>query len=411
MFILVRKLRAVKQKLKGFNGNNFAGLQHRIEESAQKAEFFSNQALAVPNCTEHQVQAKLWKDKFLELENATELLMRQQSKVRWIKEGDSNTSYFHAQIKQRRAANMITSIVNNHGQITYDMDQIKHDFLDYYVGLLGTAPPDIEPLPDGILQSGYVLSAEQKECLCIPVLEEEIKLALFSIDKTNAPGPDGFSSGFYKASWQLVGETVTNSILDFFNLGKLLTQVNSTNICLVPKITNPSKPGDFRPIACCNVVYKTITKIIANRLLHVLDDLISLNQSAFVNDRLISSNILVFQDLVRGYHRNSGPPRCLMKIDLRKAYDYVAWSFIKQVLDGFGFPPLFTHWIIVCVTTAQYSVLINGTSFGFLKGKRGIRQEDPLSPYLFVLVMEGLSRLLNQAGLHSEFSFHHRCEV
>lgn len=145
--------------------------------------------------------------------------------------------------------NMITSIVNSQGQITYDMDHVKQEILDYYVGLLGTDPPDVEPLPDGILQSSYTLTVEQKEWLCNPVSVEEIKQALFSIDKTKVPGLDGFSSGFYKASWQLVGETVVNSIQDFFRKGKLLTQVNSTNICLVPEITNPSKPSDFRPIA------------------------------------------------------------------------------------------------------------------------------------------------------------------
>lgn len=168
--------------------------------------------MVVPNCREHQIQAKLWEDKFLELENAAELLVRQQSKVRWIKKGDINSAYFYAQIKQRRSMNMITSIVNSQGQITYDMDHVKQEILDYYVGLLGTDPPDVEPLPDGILQSSYTLTVEQKEWLCNPVSVEEIKQALFSIDKTKVPGLDGFSSGFYKASWQLVGETVVNSI-------------------------------------------------------------------------------------------------------------------------------------------------------------------------------------------------------
>lgn len=107
--------------------------------------------------------------------------------------------------------------------------------------------------------------------------------------------------------------------------------MNATIITLVPKKSNPTFMRDYRPISCCNLIYKVITKILANRLLLGLDDIVSCNQGAFVPKRSIGENILLAQELVNDYHKNKGSPRCALKIDLMKAYDSVSWEFYHSL--------------------------------------------------------------------------------
>ncbi|KAJ0479479.1 putative RNA-directed DNA polymerase [Helianthus annuus] len=116
-------------------------------------------------------------------------------------------------------------------------------------------------------------------------------------------------------------------------------------------------------------------------------------------------------ELMHNYHRNIGPPRCAFKVDIQKAYDTVDWSFLKHVLSGFGVHSKMIHWIMMCVSTPTYSICVNGETHGYFKGKRGLRQGDPLSPYLFTLVMEILTCILHRATqLDSSFRFHNKCE-
>ncbi|GKA20014.1 RNA-directed DNA polymerase, eukaryota, reverse transcriptase zinc-binding domain protein [Tanacetum coccineum] len=123
------------------------------------------------------------------------------------------------------------------------------------------------------------------------VSDDEIKEAMFLIDGIKAPGPDGFSSLFFKTAWNIVGEDVCKSVKEFFVIRKLLSKINSTMITLVPKIQSPDKVTDFRPIACCNVLYKYISKIITKRKKKFLGNLVDKNQSAFVPNRHIQDNI------------------------------------------------------------------------------------------------------------------------
>jgi hypothetical protein len=189
-----------------------------------------------------------------------------------------------------------------------------------------------------------------------------------------------------------------------------LKSVNATIITLVPKKVNPSKMGDFRPISCCNLIYKCITKILANRLVSCLGALISPNQTAFIPNRSIAENVLLAQEVMKDYHKTEGKARCTLKVDLMKAYDSVNWDFALHCLGCFGMPANFVSWIRECITSPRFSVAVNGTLVGFFEGKRGFRQGDPLSPYLFVLTMEVLSCLLAEcARAQGGFGYHHRC--
>nr|GEX03552.1 hypothetical protein [Tanacetum cinerariifolium] len=163
------------------------------------------------------------------------------------------------------------------------------------------------------------------------VTREEIKYAMYSIDDNKAPGPDGYTVKFFKKAWNIVGNDVCRAVEEFFLSGKLLGELNATLITLVPKASTPTRVTDFRPIACCNVAYKCISKIITNRIKNVLDTIVNKIQSSFIPERQIIDYILLTQELLKGYDSAKDPKRCSMKIDIQKAYDTVYWASVFKL--------------------------------------------------------------------------------
>nr|GEX23297.1 RNA-directed DNA polymerase, eukaryota, reverse transcriptase zinc-binding domain protein [Tanacetum cinerariifolium] len=139
---------------------------------------------------------------------------------------------------------------------------------------------------------------------------------------------------------------------------RILGEINATLIALVPKIDTPNKVSDFRPIACCNVLYKCISKIITNRIKEGLSKVASLNQSAFIPGRHIKDNILITQELLKGYNRKNGAKRCAMKIDIQKAYDTISWEFLKEDMLMVGFHETMMHWIMTCITYTSFYMIL-----------------------------------------------------
>ncbi|XP_074314433.1 uncharacterized protein LOC141649648 [Silene latifolia] len=308
----------------------------------------------------------------------------------------------------RRRSNKVLQIKNAHGTICDNNSSIEQAFLDYYVSLLGSDRA-VSPVSKGVMAHGALVTESQAAVMIREITDAEIKDALFSIPPDKAPGPDGYTSQFFKDAFPVVGPDIIQAVKDFFRNGRLLQQLNATVLTLIPKKDKPETVMDFRPIACCNVLYKCITKILCTRLNEVLGNIISHNQTAFIKGRDIVDNVLICQDLVRLYNRKSCSPRALMKIDLRKAYDTIEWTFIKDVLVSLKFPETIVRWIMACVTSTSFSLSLNGNQFGYFHGKRGIRQGDPMSPLLFTLCMEYLSRILAVVTAKQGFNFHPLC--
>ncbi|XP_010696382.1 uncharacterized protein LOC104908909 [Beta vulgaris subsp. vulgaris] len=172
---------------------------------------------------------------------------------------------------------------------------------------------------------------------------------------------------------EIVGDEVSEAILDFFKTGKLLKVINITTLTLIPKVTCHSSVTEFRPIACCSVLYKCITKLISEKLNKILPNIVSYSQGAFVAGRSILHNALLCQDLVKFYNRKTTRACCMMKLDLKKAYDTLNWQFLQQILEGVGFPIAFVQQIMTCVTTPKFSIMVNGSLSELFGAQRGLR--------------------------------------
>ena len=176
--------------------------------------------------------------------------------------------------------------------------------------------------------------------------------------------------------------------------------MNDTTLVLIPKKDNVDDPKDLRPIALCNVLYKIVTKVLANRLQKILPGVISEEQSAFVPGRNITDNVLVAFELLHYMKRkNSGQDGVVaLKLNISKAYDRVNWRYLKHRMSTMGFSEKWIEWMMLCVRTVSYSISFQGSMICPIIPTRGLRQGDPFSPYLFLLCVEGLSSSLKSAA-------------
>jgi len=199
--------------------------------------------------------------------------------------------------------------------------------------------------------------------------------------------------GFIKDFWEELKTNVMRFISDFHRNGKLTRGINTTFIALIPKVENPQRLNDFRLISLVGCLYKILSKVLANCLRMVMSSVISESQTAFVKDIQILDGILIFNEVV-DEARKSNKELMLFKVDFEKAYDSVAYGYLDAVMHKMGFPVLWRKWMKECVTTATASILVNVSPTNEFPMERGLRQGDPLSPFLFLLAAEGLNILM-----------------
>ncbi|KAL2225756.1 UNVERIFIED_CONTAM: putative mitochondrial protein [Sesamum indicum] len=308
--------------------------------------------------------------------NLERIMQQKRAKMEWMKGDDQCSRVFFRKIAQRRTARRIMQINDAQGITITEPNAVIHEFISYYQSLLGgdrrQRVMDLRFLRPW---ARHIITTEEAGHLLEPFSAEDIKKAVFDIGKDRAPGPDG------------------------------------TILTVIPKVHSPTSVADFRPIFCCNILYKIIPKLIVQKLSVILDKIISPCQAAFVPGRSIGDNVMLAQELFTGYNQARLPPRCALNVDIRKAYETVEWNFLLSVPQLFGFPKTFSRWVEECISSPSFSVGMNGKPHGYFAGARGLRQGDPLSPYLFVLVMEvlhmGILQLIEQ---DMNFAFHWKCD-
>jgi hypothetical protein len=209
---------------------------------------------------------------------------------------------------------------------------------------------------------------------------EEVKTALLSISDLKAPGPDDMPSVFYKNFWDIVSDKVVQEVLVVLNGGPMPDGWNDTTIVLIPKVNKPIQVKDLRPISLCNVLYKLVSKVLANRLKHILPEVISPTQSAFVPGRLITDNILLAYEFTHYMRtrRKSKRGCAAIKLDMSKAYDRVEWKFLEEMMNKLGFCQNWIQLIMKCVSLVKYRIRINGELSSEVIPERGLRQGAPV---------------------------------
>ncbi|XP_011101348.1 uncharacterized protein LOC105179428 [Sesamum indicum] len=351
MYVVTRKLHALKpifRSMRQQKGDLSLNVEQAKEFLATAQELLAHdrhdETLLL---VEHYCRIVLMKDVKLE-----QSMLRQRAKMQWLKEGDQCSRIFFRKVATRRATKQIYQIKGLDDNMINEPEDIVAEFVRYFEALLGSFRQERElNLQHLRSRATHVLTKEEGDMLVTQVTRDEVKDAFFDIEEDKAPRPDGFPAGFYKAAWPIVGWEVTYAILEFFHHGRLLKQINSTIISLIPK------------------------------------------------------------ELFSGYNQQRKPPWCALNVDLRKAYDMMEWDFLFAVLRLYKFPEIFIGWIRECVTTTTFTIALNGGIHGFFAGARRLRQGDPMSPYLLVLVMEILGPTIQQKiEVQGGFLYHWQCE-
>ncbi|XP_021773637.1 uncharacterized protein LOC110737613 [Chenopodium quinoa] len=310
MFKVVKRLKSVKQALKDLNLTHFSDVEVADAEAHKKLVEVRVQLNDEPRNLDFIKLEIEERNAYETAHSARFKFLKQKAKFHWLKDGDFNIAFFHASLKKRRVQNNVYLIMDNVGVLHSDLDVISSDFIDFYTNLLGSQSAATGKVHLKVISEGQVLSDEAGLGISRPFSSNDVKNAIWSIQDDKAPGPDGFSS----------------------KNGSMLKQVNNTTLTLVPKVENDDKVSQFRPIACCNVLYKIISKMLCARLKEVLPGLINdLMLFAYGNKKFVS---LLIQALKAVEHCSG------LQVNSEKTTVYfgcVPKTVQQGILEFFGF--------------------------------------------------------------------------
>nr|GEX82634.1 RNA-directed DNA polymerase, eukaryota [Tanacetum cinerariifolium] len=283
------------------------------------------------------------------LENMESSELAQKAKVKWSIEGDENSKFFHAIINKRQNNLAIRGIM------------VDGDWMEDPAAVMMVSHFSKDEIKGGVWDGG--------------------------LDKS--PGPDGFTFGFYRRYWILLEDDVVEAVNHFYNNGFCHKGGISSFIALISKTQGAKLVKDFRPVSLIGSLYKIITKLLTNRLVTVIGNIVNDVQSAFIANRQILDGPFILNELIHCCKAKK-KETMIFKVDFEKAFDSVRWDFLEDALKNFGFGSHWWDWIISCLKYSKGSVLVNGNPTSEFQFYKGLKQGGPVSPFLFILVMETL---------------------
>lgn len=412
LFSLGQRLKAVKKVCRRLNKAGFGNIQQKTKIAMEELQEIQCELLVTPSDALFRrefVARKKWRF----LDAALQIFYKTKSRIRWLKDGDSNTKFFFKAVLAHQARNAIRYLMDGNGIKITNKAQIKDMVVSYFQHLLGSLSLDVSPPSVTDLQALMTYRCPFALFVSLTAIpsEDEIRLTVMSMPKSKAPGPDGFPAEFLWEAWSVVGNDVLAAVKEFFVGGRMLQKFNATAITLIPKIVGADTLNQFRPISLCSTIYKVIARLLKRKIKLFIDEVVQRNQVGFMEGRLLCENVLLASELVTDFHVEGRISRGCLKIDLAKAYDNLSWEFVLNLLKAIDLPVKLIEWIRECISTTSFSVVVNGELHGFFKGKKGLRQGDPISSLLFVLAMDVLSKMLDEGVLNKRFKPHPSCEA
>ncbi|XP_069145607.1 uncharacterized protein [Solanum lycopersicum] len=314
------------------------------------------------------------------------LLLEMKTQLQWFKDGDTNSKYFHSIIRRRRRKLFIHQIVTENGDWIQGENNIAQAACEHFTTFFNGEDKHInehnlECIPRMINQD------KNTQLTKLPNMDE-LKEVVFSMSSNSAAGPDGMNGYFFQKCWNIIKNDLVEVLHAFFNGLMIPKYFSHSCIVLLPKVNNPNKLTEFRPISLSNFTSKIISKLVSNRLGPILPSLISTNQSGFVKGRSISENIMFAKEIIHQIKKPNIRSNVIIKLDMAKAYDRVSWSYICLVLRKMGFNEVFIDMVWTIMANNWFSIIVNGKRYGFFRSTRGLKHGDPLSPALFILGAE-----------------------
>ncbi|KAF8089111.1 hypothetical protein N665_0518s0036 [Sinapis alba] len=324
LFCFSKYLKALKPLVRTLSKEKLGALTKKVKEAHLDLCAKQEKLLEAPT-PEYIIAERVAAERWQRVSDIEEKLLKQRSKLHWLQVGDRNNKVFHNAAKIRETRNAIREIRCPTGNVATSQEDIKKEAERFFSDFLSFEPTDLQEITVTELQEilPFRCTEGDRNMLTRTVTEEEIREVVFKMPSNKSPGPDGFTTEFFKSSWSIIAKDFTTAVQSLFSKGFLPKSLNATILALIPKKDSVQEMRDYMPISCCNVLYKVISKIIANRLKGTLPQCIAYNQSAFVKDRLLVENLLLATEIVKDYHKEDVSPRCAMKIDIAKAFDSI----------------------------------------------------------------------------------------